>query len=269
MALAILTANFKELTILFSIVFIHEMGHVVAAHFFSWRIKKIQLLPFGGVAEMDEHGNKPFKEELIVILAGPFQHIWLIALSYIFASFSPTYDTWFHEPFVFQNLVILMFNLLPIWPLDGGKLMFLLLSLKMPFYHAHRNGLLLSGVSLGCMIIFTLLYSPLHLNIWAIIGFLIFTLVMEWKQRQYVVLRFLLERYYGKDVSFKKLKPIMVNETEKVYQVLLKFQRGYKHPIIIQKQNKENFSLDENEVLHAYFTEKRTHQTVGELGSIY
>lgn len=266
-----MTANFTELIILFSIVIIHEMGHVAAAHFFSWRIKKIELLPFGGVVEMDEHGNRPFKEELIVILAGPLQHIWMIALSFGLASIFPSYQTWIHEQFLFHNLVILLFNLLPVWPLDGGKLLFLLFSTRMPFGLAHRNGLVLSACSIIGMIVFTILYSPGHLNIWAIIGFLIFSLIMEWKQRHYVMIRFLLERYYGKEVSFKRLKPIMVSETDRVYHVLLKFQRGYKHPIIIQKNDndKENYSLDENEVLHAYFTEKRTHQPIGELSSLY
>ena len=83
MALAILTAHFIELSIFLFIVFIHELGHALAASFFSWRIKRISLLPFGGVAEMDEHGNRPLKEEAIVTLAGPLQHVWMMGLAFI------------------------------------------------------------------------------------------------------------------------------------------------------------------------------------------
>ncbi len=77
--IAIMTAQFQTLLLLFWIVLWHELGHVVAAHMFSWRVKRILLLPFGGVAEMDEHGNRPFHEELIVTLAGPFQHIFIFS----------------------------------------------------------------------------------------------------------------------------------------------------------------------------------------------
>ncbi|MDP4157713.1 MAG: stage IV sporulation protein FB, partial [Bacillota bacterium] len=49
-AASIVTAHFLEVCLLLLIIFIHEMGHAAAASFFSWRIKKVSLLPFGGVA---------------------------------------------------------------------------------------------------------------------------------------------------------------------------------------------------------------------------
>ena len=51
---------------------------------FSWRIKRIFLLPFGGTVEVEEHGNRPLKEEFAVILAGPLQHVWLQAAAWLF-----------------------------------------------------------------------------------------------------------------------------------------------------------------------------------------
>ena len=52
------------------------------ASYYSWRIPRIMLLPFGGMAEVDEHGNRPLKEEAFVILAGPIQHLWLFLLPF-------------------------------------------------------------------------------------------------------------------------------------------------------------------------------------------
>ncbi|MGW9606378.1 site-2 protease family protein, partial [Heyndrickxia sporothermodurans] len=118
--IAVITARFHELLILFSILFIHEMGHSIMAHFFSWRIKKISILPFGGVAEMDEHGNRPLKEELLVILAGPIQHVWLAIVMFVLFKMHIISISFF-QTFMDYNLMILLFNLLPIWPLDGGK----------------------------------------------------------------------------------------------------------------------------------------------------
>lgn len=266
--LAVLTAHFIELSLLLLIIFVHEMGHAAAASFFSWRIKKIAILPFGGVAEMDEHGNRPLKEELIVILSGPIQHAWMMGLAFVLYQFSFLSEG-IYEQFIHFNLMILLFNLLPIWPLDGGKLIFLFLSLYQPFPEAHQRVVQISAASTLVFAIFVLLYQPVNLNIWVILGFLLFSLFHEWKQSRYIFMRFLLERYYGKNNNFRNLKPIIVQEDEMVMHVLEKFQRGYKHPIIIEKEGKETGSMDENELLHAYFTEKMLTSRVGDLLYMY
>ncbi|WP_102274414.1 M50 family metallopeptidase [Cytobacillus massiliigabonensis] len=266
--LAIMTAHFIELSLFLFIILVHELGHAGAASFFSWRIKRIALLPFGGVAEMEEHGNRPLKEELIVILAGPIQHLWMMGVAYSLFQFSLMPEVIFQH-FIQFNLMVFLFNLLPIWPLDGGKLIFLLFSLYYPFPDAHRKCLLLSVGSIVVFIMITLFISPFNLNIWVVVSFLLFALYHEWKQGRYVFIRFLLERYYGKNRAFRTLKPLIVKEEEMVIHVLEKFQRGYKHPIIIEKDGQEKGSLDENELLHAYFAEKIVTARVGDLLYVY
>jgi len=265
---AVVTAHFRELLMLFFIIFVHEMGHAACAHFFSWRIKRIQLLPFGGVAEMDEHGNRPLKEELMVILAGPAQHIWMVAVAYLLLVGSVISDKTF-DLFLFHNLVIFFFNLLPIWPLDGGKLLYLFLSYRHSFFEAHKRMLVVSSLVAGLIFIGMLFYSPNNLNLWVILSFLFFSIVMEWRKRHFVFMRFLLERYYGKQDTFTKLKPLVVDENEMVYTVLSMFQRGCKHPIVIRKDGEKQQPLDENELLHAYFNDKKITHPVGELLYLY
>ncbi len=265
---AVITAHFRELLMLFFIILVHEMGHAACAHFFSWRIKKIQLLPFGGVAEMDEHGNRPLKEELLVILAGPVQHIWLVGVAYLLTLGSVISPKTF-ELFFYHNTVIFFFNLLPIWPLDGGKLLYLLFSHKHSFFEAHKRMLVTSVLFVGIIIIGIIFYSPTNLNLWVILLFLLFSIIMEWRKRHFVFMRFLLERYYGKQDTFTKLKPLIVDEKEMVYTVLSMFQRGCKHPIVISKDGEHQQPLDENELLHAYFKEKKITQPVGELLYLY
>ncbi|RTR35477.1 stage IV sporulation protein FB [Robertmurraya yapensis] len=263
-AIAVVTAHFIELSLLLLIIFIHEMGHAVAASFFSWRVKRISFLPFGGVAEIDEHGNRPLKEEAIVTLAGPIQHLWLLAVAFFLYEFNLISD-FIYTNFVQFNLMILIFNLLPIWPLDGGKFVFLWLSLKESFPKAFRQTLHISIFALSIFVLMILLVEPVNLNVWIIVAFIIFTLRYEWKQSRYVFIRFLMERYYGKTSEFRKLKPIVVEEDDLVIDVLEQFQRGYKHPIVIEKDGKETGLLDENELLHAYFAEKKLTAKVGEL----
>jgi stage IV sporulation protein FB len=266
--LAVATAHFIELCLLLLIIFVHEMGHAAAAALFSWRIKRIALLPFGGVAEMDEHGNRPLKEEIIVIISGPLQHIWMMGAALLFFHLAWMPEEIF-QLFIQFNLMILIFNLLPVWPLDGGKLIFLWMSLYRAFPDAHRKTLLISAAGIVGFTIFTLLTSPVNLNIWVVLAFLLFSLYHEWKQSRFVFIRFLLERYYGKNSDFRTLKPLVVKEEELVIHVLERFQRGCKHPIIIEKDGKEKGSLDENELLHAYFAEKVLTAKIGDLLYVY
>ncbi|UQD52891.1 stage IV sporulation protein FB [Bacillus methanolicus] len=263
-AIAVLTARFIELCLLLLIIFVHEMGHAAAASFFSWRIKKFSLLPFGGVMEVEEHGNRPLIEEGAVILAGPFQHFWMMGLAFLFYKLSLLPDYWYGL-FIQYNFMILIFNFLPIWPLDGGKLLFLMFSLKRSFSEAHKITLLISICSIVLFTFITLLTAPVNLNVWIVIVFLAYSVYNEWKQMRFVFIRFLLERYYGKNSDFRSLKPIIVSEDELVIKILERFQRGCKHPIIIEKNGKEKGSLDENELLHAYFTEKMTSAKAGDL----
>ncbi|MFX3624558.1 MAG: M50 family metallopeptidase [Ectobacillus sp.] len=263
MAIGVWTAHFKELLVLFFIVFIHEMGHALAAAHYGWRIKKIQLLPFGGVAELEEHGNKPLKEELAVVLAGPAQHIWLMLAAYVLyrGGWMPT-DS-FHF-FMWNNITIFFFNLLPIWPLDGGRIMFNAFSRRLPFLQAHRYMIFVSGISF-CLVAGTgLLWNTTNITMWTMFIFLGVSMYLEWKQREYTFIRFLLERYYGKRPSIGKLTSITANREDPLYDIFTQFRRGYKHSIVIQGK-RERYTLDENELLHAYFAEKRVSSSIGEL----
>ncbi|HJV16825.1 MAG TPA: M50 family metallopeptidase [Bacillales bacterium] len=262
--ISIITAHFMELSMLLGIIFIHEMGHALAATFFSWRIKRIVLLPFGGVAEMDEHGNRPLKEELIVVISGPLQHIWMVAVSFLLYSVEWIPHDMF-QVFFHYNMMVLIFNLFPVWPLDGGKLLFLLFSLQKPFPTAHQQTLVISIICLSLFSLVISLTAPTHLNVWIIICYLFFSLYHEWKQRRFVFMRFLLERHYGKNEGPYLLKPIKVNKEELLIDVLERFQRGCKHPILIEGNRNEKGMLDENEVLHAYFTEKRLTDKISDL----
>lgn len=262
--IAVITAHFQELLMLFVVVFFHEIGHACAAVYYKWRIKSITILPFGGMLETDEYGNRTLKEDLHVIIFGPLQHLWMFLVSYIlFLAGIIEYNTFI--TFTYINGAICLFNLLPVWPLDGGKLLFLLLSLRYSFLQSHRIALQFSvGASFVLLVTF-IAFGQFSLNIVIILAFILFSISIEWRQRQYVFMRFLLERHYGKNQEVMKLKPITVDENERVNSVLQLFQRGYKHPIIVTKNGKERGSLDENEILHAYFTDKLTAIKIGDL----
>ncbi|MBS4222571.1 M50 family metallopeptidase [Lederbergia citrea] len=254
--MAIITGYFWELLALFIIVIIHELGHAAAAQYFNWKIKRIIILPFGGMCEVDEHGNRPIKEELAIIAAGPIQHIFIAACLFILGMTSFVSSDYLHLLNRF-NLMVLIFNLLPIWPLDGGKFVQLYFALRKPFLEACRLSMITSGIILAALHICILFYAPLNLNTWVVFSYLYMCLWMEWKQRRYVFMKFLLERYYGKQQEFLHLQPIDAKGDDYLHDAMEKFKRDCKHLIHIGGQHSMIGKLDENELLYAYFTEKR------------
>ena len=264
MGLGVITAQFAEILMMFSLVLIHELGHAAAAQIYGWRIKAVTLLPFGGELETEEHGNLPWKEELAVLLAGPAQHLWLYGAAFLFYV-----NEWMpghlYQEFLLFNTVILAVNLLPIWPLDGGKLLFILLSLRHPFVQAHRLIIQYSLVSLAILLAGLLMLNPLNFNWWVIAGFLGYSLWKEWKHRQYVFMRFLLERHYGHQQDIRAISRLEAEKETPIFEILEHFRRDNKHVIVIKNEGKEIGKLDESEVLHACFTSKLAYRPIGEL----
>ncbi len=75
--------------------------------------------PFGGVMETDDFYNRPSKEEFWVVIAGPLQHIWIYIVLLVMDGYHVEHV--FLDQLWIVNTVILLFNLLPVLPLDGGK----------------------------------------------------------------------------------------------------------------------------------------------------
>ena len=263
-ALSVLTARFTELLLMFLVVLCHELGHAFAAQLFGWRIKSVTLLPFGGELDTDEHGNRPWKEELIVLASGPLQHIWILGLTYFFYSIGILPDT-IYTNLLLYNYIVLFINLAPIWPLDGGKALFVLLSKQMPFLYAHRMILMISVASLLLAFIGMVAVNPLNMNWWMVFGFLIFSLWKEWKHRQFVFMRFLMERHYGHNQDIRLISNLEAEKDMMIYKILEDFRRDNKHVIIVKNKDKELGKLDEAEVLHACFSSKLAYRPIGEL----
>jgi len=98
--------GYELLIVFFSIIF-HELSHVVASKIFKKKVHRITILPFGGIFEVKDNQNVSLLEEFIIILAGPVGSFFLL-------QFESLYQI---------NIIILLFNILPIYPLDGGRLL--------------------------------------------------------------------------------------------------------------------------------------------------
>ncbi len=106
----------------FTVVFLHELGHVLAASFNGLKIKEIELLPFGGVAVFDDTLEIDYRIERIVALAGPMVNFGLVVLATVLTRYGYL-NLELAIFFISYNLTIGIFNLIPALPLDGGRIL--------------------------------------------------------------------------------------------------------------------------------------------------
>lgn len=245
---AVYTGHFREIIVWFFVVLIHEMGHFAGARLFNWRVSRIDLLPFGGAAVVEEHGTRPFHEEVWVAVLGPLQHIWLTGAAYVLSLSNIISADDFYW-FFLLNLTLFLFNLLPIWPLDGGKVLFAFVSKWVPYRDAQQKFLIGSGVLLLICSVWQISLQPSHLNLWVICLFLGLAHILEWRSRHYVFIRFLLNRLQQSNVN--DTRTLIVPPTWSLSKVTHHLVKGVSHSIVIKNINPT--TINEKQLLEAYF----------------
>ncbi|SHH35246.1 stage IV sporulation protein FB [Caloranaerobacter azorensis DSM 13643] len=120
---------FIEVIVIFFSVLIHELAHVYLASKLDFKVDYIELFPFGGVAKLDGLiGTEPFNEIKIAVI-GPIIN-FLLAFVLIFIK-EYLFENQIIVLFIKTNMILAFINLLPLLPLDGGRIFRAILSLKL------------------------------------------------------------------------------------------------------------------------------------------
>lgn len=201
MFIVFLTGLFKEFSIIFSLIIIHELGHFLVAKLFKWKIDKIKIYPYGGCVLFNESLNKPIYQEFLILVSGPlFQMIGYLFFTYLFTNGFIFYKDYL--AIKSYNYTLLTFNLLPIYPLDGGKIFNLICNFFVSYKKGNKIVIFISYLISIMVLILNKNYNQILMII-----LLLIEITKYLKNQNFLYNRFLLERYLN-NYKFKKCKII-------------------------------------------------------------
>lgn len=200
---------------LFVCVLLHELGHSLTARRYGIGTKIITILPIGGLAQLERMPEEP-RHELWVAAAGPAVNVVIALLIYIYLQLSgnwpnqsmmepetlniATLGFWFYL-FV-ANVILVVFNLIPAFPMDGGRMLRALLAFRMPRARATRI-----AASIGQFLAIAFVFLGFFGNFWLMfIG--IFIYLGAGAESRFETTKSALDGFYVRDVLMTSFETV-------------------------------------------------------------
>lgn len=208
----VITGHFVNLIIFTSLIIIHEMGHIIISKILSYKIDKVIIYPYGGFVKLNTRINTKIENDLLVAISGIImQSIYFGIIFFLYRN--GIVREYIYSLFLLYHKSMLIFNLLPIYPLDGAKIVNLILSKYFSFNIANYISIVISLIT---VVLF--LYSDIYENNYSIIlviGVLMQNIYKFYKDISYIYNRFILERYLFK-FNYKDKK--VIKNINKMYK---------------------------------------------------
>jgi Zn-dependent protease len=222
--------NIVLILLLFFCVILHELGHALTAKRFNINTKKITLLPIGGVASLEKMPEKP-GQELIVALAGPAVNVIIALLLFLIVPMqsyfgldadslvklleAPRLETLLFYLFI-ANVMLVVFNLIPAFPMDGGRVLRALLAFTMDRARATE---IAAGLGQALAVIFFMLglfFNPFLILI------ALFIFLAAYSENQMVKQKSLVEGHFVKEALLTNITVLHPEHSlEDVFAIIL------------------------------------------------
>ena len=238
---------------IFVTVFLHELGHALAAKKYNIKTKDITILPIGGLARLERIPEKP-KEELIVAIAGPAVNIALALITGLFITLPEIKELTiqlsggvnqsnFFLNFFIVNIWLAIFNLIPAFPMDGGRVLRAILSMKVERHVATKI-----AARIGQLLAVGFIFLGFYNNPFLIfIG--LFIILGAQGEVEMTKAGFMLRGIFVKDIVMKHYETI--DENDIVENAVKQLLNGQCKNFLVTSQNNPVGSLSRDEIIEA------------------
>ena len=251
----------------FLCVVLHELGHALTAKHYGIKTKMITLLPIGGVASLERMPEKP-KQELLIAIAGPAVNVviafilWLVLPSLqnipteeFFARITPAN---FFYLLLFVNVILVLFNAIPAFPMDGGRVLRALLAFKLGRVRATQIAANLGQLLAIGFVFLGFFYNPFLILIGAFVFFGAYAENILVQHLDFLRGHVVKE---GMMTNFVTLAP-----TETVKDALNKLLMGSEHEFIVEQDGEVIGTLTRIQLIQA-IKEEQLNKPVSEIMS--
>ena len=179
-ALYLITQNTRVFALTFIFIFLHELGHLITGITIGLKIKKINIHISGLSVEFDNYGKQKDINKIIVDIAGPLINIISLIIAIIIKE----------EEIAYINLLLAIINLLPIHPLDGGRILKVILSQKFTYKETINYIEIISQYSLITLTSLGSCYLLIEKNIGIFIAILyLWAILLKEKKKNQIIKR--------------------------------------------------------------------------------
>lgn len=226
--LSMLSGYFREMFIVFIILVIHELGHFFLMKFMDIKVNSITIYPYGGMIKSNMIINTNSLKVIFISLGGVLIQLLLWCIVFLIYKID-IINTFYYEVFFKYNFYIILFNLLPIYPLDGYKVLNSFLELFVSFKKSIYISFIINIIFLILFFLYLYIY---RVSNYLIIVFLLVNLFNYIREIKYIMNKFYVERIIY-DLKYNGL--ISVNSKESMYKNRLNYICGV---------NEKNYLID-------------------------
>lgn len=236
----------------FGCVILHELGHALAAKRYKINTLDITILPIGGIAQLETMPEKP-KEELVVALAGPAVNVIIFAILFPFVQLTSDINELntlksinarnFLPVLMSINLWLALFNLIPAFPMDGGRVLRALLGFKLNHSKATQVAATVGQVLAMVFVFFGFFFNPFLI----FIGFFIFLGAQS--EAMYSRSKFLLKGFMVKDVVMHQIP--LINSSASIKEAVNKLLDSQNKDFLVVKDEKPVGTLSRDQIINA------------------
>lgn len=237
--------------LMFLVVIVHELGHIMVAKRKNYSVESIELLPIGGVATINQSHYNQSADEWYIALAGPMNNIIFIIILVYFGNIIP-----YQEKLINYNLALFFFNLLPAYPLDGGRLLKAYLSKEKSVYDSSRIAAsigVMIGFAFSCLGIYYLTIKESGFLYLGILGFFLMVAAFnEYRGAKYLPIKYT----FSKELNTANIREgtlLICNEITLVKDIMKEIQTNRELLITIVDNTGEVIDMiTEKKIIQAY-----------------